>query len=242
MKLLLSAFLICFILPLTASAVWWSFIDRLGSWRTADWSSSGLLDEIGTDDAEIYVMAARTGGLKGAFSVHTWIVVKEVGASRYERWDKVGWGRPVRRNGYAADAYWYSNQPYVIGKLRGKEATTLIPRVRAAIDAYPFNDHGAYHIWPGPNSNSFVSHVLRAVPELGWNLPAHAVGKDFVDGSYFHASRDGYDFSVTFRGLVGFTVGVRAGLEVHLLGQSFGLDLLRPALNLPGIGRIGMAQ
>ena len=56
-------------------------------------------------------MAARTGGLKGAFSVHTWIVIKKAGAKAYERYDKVGWGMPIRRNAYPADGRWYSNVP-----------------------------------------------------------------------------------------------------------------------------------
>ena len=36
-----------------------------------------------------------------------------------------------------------------------------------------------YRIWPGPNSNSFVAHVLREVPELGTTLPPNATGRDF---------------------------------------------------------------
>jgi hypothetical protein len=30
------------------------------------------------------------------------------------------------------------------------------------------------------------------------------------------------------------------GVEINLLGLNFGFDFLRPALKLPGVGRIGM--
>ena len=30
-------------------------------------------------------------------------------------------------------------------------------------------------------------------------------------------------------------------IELNLLGQTFGIDLVRPALKLPAIGRVGMA-
>ena len=41
-------------------------------------------------------------------------------------------------------------------------------------------------------------------------------------------------------GLFGVTVAREEGLEMNILALSFGIDLLRPAIKLPGIGRIGM--
>jgi hypothetical protein len=40
-------------------------------------------------------------------------------------------------------------------------------------------------------------------------------------------------------GLAGVLVGWEEGLEVNLLGLTFGVDLNRPALKLPGFGRLG---
>ena len=74
-------------------------------------------------------MAARTGGFKGALSVHSWIVLKKPGEDAYVRYDKVGWGSPVRRNAYAADALWYSNRPFVVHAVTGDEAERLLPEV-----------------------------------------------------------------------------------------------------------------
>jgi hypothetical protein len=41
-------------------------------------------------------------------------------------------------------------------------------------------------------------------------------------------------------GYIGLTVGWVEGLEVNFLGAVLGLDIRRPALKLPGIGRLGM--
>jgi hypothetical protein len=50
------------------------------SWRSADWSSSGLLPAAtATDEAVVYVMAARSGRWKGIFAVHHWLVLKPQG-------------------------------------------------------------------------------------------------------------------------------------------------------------------
>ncbi|MEQ9571231.1 MAG: DUF3750 domain-containing protein, partial [Nitratireductor sp.] len=84
-----------FALPTVVTALWWSLVDRPASWRSADWSSSGLLPAPESSDAAIYVLAARTGGFKGAFSAHSWIVLKRPDRQDYDRYDKVGWGLPV---------------------------------------------------------------------------------------------------------------------------------------------------
>jgi hypothetical protein len=45
-----------------------------------------------------------------------------------------------------------------------------------AIDPYP----NTYRPWPGPNSNTFLAHIARQVPELVIQLPSNAVGKDHL--------------------------------------------------------------
>ena len=46
--------------------------------------------------------------------------------------------------------------------------------------------------------------------------------------------------TATMFGLAGLLVGWEEGLELNLLGLTVGVDLTRPALKLPGIGRLGM--
>ena len=68
---------------------------------------------------------------------------------------------PVRENAYVADAYWYGNTPRVIYELEGEAAEQLIPAIKATIQNYPYSASGSYLIWPGPNSNTFVSWIVR---------------------------------------------------------------------------------
>ena len=78
------------------------------------------------------------------------------------------------------------------------------------------------------------------MPELRVELPAIAIGKDFLEGGRIAAvAPGGRGFQLSLFGLVGAIVGVEEGIEVNLLGLVFGVDPLGPAIKLPGIGRIG---
>jgi hypothetical protein len=46
---------------------------------------------------------------------------------------------------------------------------------------------------------------------------------------------------VSFAGYIGLTVGSVEGFELNFLGAVIGLDVRRPALKLPGLGRFGVA-
>lgn len=234
-------FLIVFLVPVATHAAWWSMQTKADTWFRADWSSAGLLPAANAEpEATIHVFAARIGRWRGIFAHHSWVVVKERGASAYTRFDVVGWGAPVRVNHREADGRWYGNVPEPVAELRGEAAERLIPRVREAVKSYGYTTTGSYQAWPGPNSNSFVQHVLAEVPELAQALPPTAIGKDFrEDGLFagFTPSRTGIQASLY--GLAGFTFGWVEGVEVNLLGLVAGLDLRQPALKIPGWGRVG---
>jgi Protein of unknown function (DUF3750) len=231
--------LLVFVAPVIVHAVMWLSEERPGSWRDADWSSAGTLpDPRAEPEASIRVMAARTGGLKGIVSVHTWLVLKPAGADAYDRYDVVGWGDPVRRNSQPADGRWYSNVPVVIYELKGDEAARLLPKVEAAIRAYQWSERGSYRIWPGPNSNTFVARVLAAVPELNADMPPTAIGRDYPAGGWVGRAPAG-GLSLSLGGVAGVTLGVREGIEVNLLGLVAGVRLDDPALILPGFGALG---
>ena len=238
------AFFLIFLTPLAGHALWWQTRDDLApSGRQADWSSARLLPPpAAAPDATVRIFAARTGRWRGIFAHHSWIVVKEANARRYTRFDKVGWGSPVRTDGWAPDGRWFGHAPEVILALDGEEAERVIPRIRAAVQDYPYRTFGDYRVWPGPNSNTFVAHVLESVPELGTALPPTAIGKDWQPRDRvlsWTPSRTGV--RVSLGGLAGITVGWVEGLEVNVLSLVAGLDIRRPALKLPGWGRIGMA-
>lgn len=238
MKLLLHFVAIVYVAPVAlAGLLWWSG-EHPGSYRDADWTSAALLPRADASrDAAVYVLSARTGGMKGAVAEHSWIVVKEEGAARYERWDKVGWGSPIRQNAYPADARWYSNEPRLILARTGDAAEALIPAVREAIAGYPFAMRGGYRIFPGPNSNTFVAHVLRHVPGLAATLSPVAVGRDYPsDGSMASYDPDRGDLRLSLFGYAGITAGMTSGLELNLLGLVAGLDPVRLAIKIPAFG------
>ncbi len=230
-----------FIVPVLIKTSLWAAGNRPMHWRDADWSASGILPPAaGERGASIRVLSARTGGYKGILSVHSWLVIRPAGATAYDRYDVVGWGRPLRKNAYPPDGRWFSNDPEIVFELRGKTAARLIPKIEAAIAAYPWSAHGDYRIWPGPNSNTFVANVLSKVPELGAVLPPTAVGRDFpVDGGILARSSAG-GWTISFRGIAGVTVGMIEGFQVNLFGLVAGVEFGRPALLLPGLGRISL--
>lgn len=241
-KRLFLAIAVIYLLPAIAAAGWWALKERPQSWREAKWTSAGVLPKPDADsEAAIYILSASTGGMKGAVASHSWIVTKGAGDTAYNRYDKVGWGSPIRRNNYQPDAYWYSNTPHIVRALKGPEAQALIPKVEAAIQSYPYAATGDYRIYPGPNSNSFVAHVLRTVPEVGAVLPPDAVGRDFLtDGRFFEIDPDGRDMHATLYGLIGFAAGARSGFEVHFMGLVAGVDIANPGVKIPAFGRVGI--
>lgn len=242
LKRLMIIVLFVFFGPLALHAAWWLSQDRPGSWSSANWSSAGLLrPAMDNQDAVVRIMAGRVGRWRGIFAHHTWVVVKEKGASRYTRFDVVGWGRPVRTDNWAADGRWFGQVPEVVAAIDGPAAEVLIPRIRAAVASYPYGDLGGYQAWPGPNSNTFVTHVLAAIPEAGIALPPTALGKDFrSDGLFAGLTPSRTGVQVTLHGLVGVSFGWIEGVEVNLLGLVAGLDVRRPAIKLPGFGRVGL--
>lgn len=239
-RFILTAFLALIAMPLMASGVSVATAERR-HWSTSRWDSAGLApDPLTVKDAVVQVYAARVWGWRGAFAVHTWLVVKPAGAPGYTRYEVVGWGgSPVRVSQRTPDGYWAGNPPELLHDLRGPEAAAAIPLLVAAAEHYPYRD--GYVIWPGPNSNSFIAYLAREVPELGLELPPTAVGKDWIGSDRLIApAPSGTGWQVSLFGLAGITAAMREGLELNLLGLTIGVDILRPALKLPGLGRLGL--
>ncbi len=239
-KVLVYVVLALFLLPIAARAALYAIDDAPRSWRDADWSSIGSLPPAREfPDARVIVFSGRTGGWKGVVAVHSWVVVKPRNAAAWTRYDVVGWGNPVRVNGWAPDGRWYGNRPTVIADIRGPEAETLIPKIDAAVRSYQYGHAGDYRIWPGPNSNTFVATVLRAIPEIGATMPPNAIGRDFRARPYAGPTDSGTGVEASLWGVLGVKVGWVEGVEVNLLGLVAGLDLRHPAVKIPGFGRLG---
>ncbi len=214
-------------------------------WRTASRAPVGLAPDPATHpEAMVQVYAARAFGWRGAFGVHTWVAVKPPRAKAYTVYELIGW--KLRWDDTAvsiaerdADARWYGNAPQLLAEKRGAEAEALIPRIDKAAKSYPYADE--YRAWPGPNSNTFTAWVTREVPELRADLPPTAIGKDYLGNSVFAAAPSGSGVQFSVVGVLGLTASSVEGLELNLLGLTFGLDPWPPAIKLPMLGRIGAA-
>jgi hypothetical protein len=242
-KTIVLTILALFLLPVAARAALYAYEGGPSSWRNADWSSTGSLPDPGADSAaRVLVMSGRTGGWKGVVSVHSWVVLKAENARAWRRYDVVGWGSPVRINGWAPDGLWFGNKPQVVLDLRGDDAARAIPKIESAVKAYQYANAGDYRIWPGPNSNTFVATVLRAIPEAEAILPANAVGRDFRALPYVGLTDSRTGVEASLWGVLGVKVGWIEGVEMNFLGLVAGLDLRNPGVKLPGFGRIGLPQ
>jgi Protein of unknown function (DUF3750) len=241
LKKLVLIFLLLLLGPIAVSAANYLLGDRRDNWQTADRSSAGLLPNAADHpDALIRIFAARTVRWRGIFAVHTWIVVKERGAPRFSRYDYTAWGDPIRIDGFAPDGRWFGAIPQTVVSADGEKAESLIPKIRSAVESYKFRTYGDYSPWPGPNSNTFIQAILDAIPELDAVLPPTAIGKDYpYRGSWFGLTPSKTGIFVSLGGYLGLTIGWVEGAELNFFGGVLGLDLRRPALKLPGIGRIG---
>jgi hypothetical protein len=229
------------VVPVAISAARYLLGNQALDWQSADRSSAGLLPSPAEHpEALVRVYAARTVRWRGIFAVHSWIVIKERNAARYTRYDYTAWGEPIRVNGFEADGRWFGGIPETIAAADGEVAERMIPRVRRAVESYQLRNYGDYRAWPGPNSNTFVAAVLAAIPELRVALPPTAIGKDFpYDGEMLGLTASRTGMRVTLGGYLGLTIGWVEGIELNVLGAVFGIDLRRPAIKLPGLGRLG---
>jgi hypothetical protein len=214
-------------------------------WRNATKESAKIAPEPSVErEAIVYVFAAKTVSWRGIFSVHSWVAFKEKNAPSYTTLHVIGWrvnrGLPavVVKNDIP-DRYWYGAKPEVVFMIKGTEAELMIPQISRAVASYPYANK--YHAWPGPNSNTFISHILRNVSGMTVELPPNAIGKDYLVSDFFFSrseTKTGGQFSLY--GVFGLTLGLNEGIELNILGLNFGIDLKNPALKLPLIGRVGM--
>lgn len=239
--LMLSLFLL-FTLPLLTILSGSPTLGR--DWRTADRSSAGIAPvPEKTPEAVVQVYAARALNWRGLFGVHTWIATKRENAPHFLVHQVVGWRLwrdlpALVSEAGIPDRLWFGNRPEIIAEMRGPQAELAIAKIIEAVKTYPYTD--AYRLWPGPNSNTFTAHVARHVPELRLELPVTALGKDFpINGALMDRAPSGTGYQVSLYGLLGLLAAREEGLELNLLGLSFGIDFNRPAFKLPFVGRLG---
>ncbi|MDA0238818.1 MAG: DUF3750 domain-containing protein [Proteobacteria bacterium] len=212
-------------------------------WRNASHASAGIApDPATTPEAVVQVYGARAWGWRGYFGVHTWLAVKPSNAAQFTVYEVIGWrlrwgDSAVVVHQREPDGRWFGSEPELLTDLRGEGVDDIIRRIDLAARRYPYAQE--YTVWPGPNSNTFTAFVAREVPELKLDLPPTAIGKDYLGGQIVAATPSGTGFQFSLMGLFGFMAGAEEGVEFNILGLTFGLDPLDPAIKLPLVGRIG---
>ena len=214
------------------------------NWRTANRTSASIAplpDQV--EEAVVQVYAARVINWRGLFAVHPWIAVKPRGADAYTVHQVIGWRLEDNLSSVSSredlpDRHWYGNRPELLVDLRGAEAEAVIEPIRKAIESYPFQD--SYSQWPGPNSNTFVAWVGRQVPELRLNLPATAIGKDYIGATnLIDRAPSGTGYQISVFGVLGLLLSLEEGLEVNLLTLNFGINPFKLQAKLPALGMVG---
>ncbi|MCB9564903.1 MAG: DUF3750 domain-containing protein [Kofleriaceae bacterium] len=186
----------------------------------------------GGDDAAVIVASSALGAPLDHIARHPWFAVREAGSSRWVRWevgasgeappleDLAGGGGDVR-----VHAVW-----------RGARAERAIACLER--EAPPWLAALHYRAWPGPNSNTFVDVMLRRCG-LHASLAATAIGKDYRGAIGVSWTTEGTGVQLS-TWLFGLRIGLKEGIQVHILGLPLGIDLWPPALIVPlGPGRIG---
>jgi hypothetical protein len=218
-----------------------AYATAASDWRTASREPVGLApDPTDVREAMVQVYGARTIGAKGLFGVHTWVAVKPTDAPEWTVYEVMGWrlrwsNNVVVRAQRAPDRRWYGAAPELYVEHRGPGVDAMIERIEQAVRAYPYA--AEYRVWPGPNSNTFTAWISRAVPELQLDLPATAIGKDYLGSSIFGTAPSGSGVQLSLGGVLGFAASGVEGLEINLLGLNFGIG--PSGLKLPLIGLIG---
>jgi len=210
-------------------------------WRTASREPVGLApDPKVVREAVVQVYGARTLGIKGLFGVHTWVAVKPTDAPAWTVYEVIGWrlrwseSVVVVRN-RDPDGRWFGSEPELYAEKRGAGVDELIGRIDRAAREYPYAKQ--YTLWPGPNSNTFTAWIARAVPELEVDLPATAIGKDYLGSELFSTAPSGSGFQFSLGGVFGVAASGVEGVEINLLGLNFGVG--PSGVKLPFVGRVG---
>lgn len=198
-----------------------------------------------TTEPVIQVYGARCVGWRGYLSLHTWIAVKPAAAKTFTIYEVTP--EALARRGCCVathrrppDACWYGAEPQLLADKRGDAVGPLIERIEAAARTYRYARR--YVMWPGPNSNTFIAHLARIVPELELELPCHAVGKDYLGLRMIGRPASGSGFQFSLFGVLGVVVSRVEGFEINVLGLSCGINPFGLSLKLPMIGHFGAAR
>ncbi|MCY3000876.1 MAG: DUF3750 domain-containing protein [Planctomycetota bacterium] len=174
------------------------------------------------------------------FAHHSWIDFKRGSEGAWERVESLGplgiGQTQLSAEEARLDRRLEGESVRLLGILTGEEARKAIPGIdqRSKELAKKYEDYVA---WPGPNSNTFVAEVAQGVPELAFVFDPNAVGKDY--GGWIDAGLTASKTGVRVDTLpLGFALGLKEGVELHLLQLTLGVSFDPPGISLPFVPQI----
>jgi hypothetical protein len=187
------------------------------------------------DETTVLLVTGTLGGPMEGIARHPWFAVRRAGHTEWRIYEVGGGGAPPP---FTQSAY---GNPIVHKVWRGEvgeRAADCVERVGPEVSR---DIERRYLFYPGPNSNTFGDVVLRRC-KLSAGLPSTSVGKDWrgLVGAGLTSERTGVQLETP---VVGVKLGLKEGIELHVLGLSIGIDLWPPAIIVPlGPGRLGFAD
>ena len=195
------------------------------------------LDMPPNDETTVALLTGSLGHPLDGIARHPWFAVRKTGEDSWETYEVGGGGReddPFRHHG----GYLNPQVEHVWRGAEAERAAACIEREAGHVKDY-IEEH--YIFYPGPNSNTFGDVVLRKCG-LHASLPSTSVGKDWRGLIGGGVTSEGTGLQVETP-VLGVKLGLKEGVEVHIIGLSFGIDLWPPALIVPfGSGRLGFAD
>ena len=189
------------------------------------------------DVTTVALLTGTLGHPMNDIARHPWFAVRKKGEREWHVYEVGGGG--------TEDDPFHNHSPYLTpilhGLWRGDEADRAAACIEKQGPIAKSYIESHYIFYPGPNSNTFGDVVLRKC-KLAASLPSTAIGKDWrgAFGAGITTERTGVQLETP---LLGVKLGLKEGIEVHVLGLSFGIDLWPPAIIVPlGPGRIGFAD
>jgi len=188
------------------------------------------------DQTTVLLVTGALGHPIDQIARHPWLAVRRAGATGWTVYEVPSIGdyrEPFHHSGYL--------DPILHKTWRGAEADRAADCIeREARDVIHRINRG-YVFYPGPNSNTFGDVILRRC-HLHASLPSTSVGKDWRGWIGAGVTSEGTGVQLETP-IVGIKIGLKEGIEVHVIGLSIGIDLWPPAIILPlGPGRLGFAD
>lgn len=192
----------------------------------------------GHDRAWIAVMSGALDAPLDKVGRHAWIVASIPGEEGYRTWEYLG----IAATGRVDDPLRHSYLPEVAVHGVIEDAPEVIKEKAECLDQFTESharEKPNYRLVPGPNSNTFVARAMRACG-VHAELPATAVGRDYLGPVGAAVTEAGTGVQIE-SALFGLRVGLREGVEVHLVGVALGVHFWPPGITVPiNPGRIGI--